>query len=89
MIVRDDTGAKVTAAKFRTGPKPCGFRILTCSINPVEDCDKSERTRLYTLVFLTSALLHFQGNVSTVLSALAACVATFLSRFKSYVEEKF
>jgi len=32
------------------------------------------------LVFLTGALLHFQGNVSTVLSALAAYVATFLSR---------
>jgi len=61
-------------------PNPMTSEFLLAPSTQCEDCDKCERTRLYMLVFLTSALLHFRGKVNTVLSALAAYVATFLSR---------
>jgi hypothetical protein len=61
-------------------PKPVASEFQLPPSTQFRDCDKCERTRLYIFVFLASVLLHFQGNVSTVLSALAACVATFLSR---------
>jgi hypothetical protein len=58
-------------------PKPVASEFQLASSTHFEDCDVCACTRLHTLVFLVSALLHFQGNVGTVLSALAACIATF------------
>lgn len=78
--MRDDTGALQQNSERDPNPVASEFQIIPST--QFEDCDKCERTRLYSymLVFLASASLHFEGNVNTVLSALAAFVATFLYR---------